>query len=140
MLLATSWFVITTIPVLLSVLLPKVPRSIVIAARMLKSVDISDFSRLIYTYLYFDGYHQYFFIYSISINNVFFFLFLILSIFLMQRMGSLLRLFITSLSSICGRDSEILRQRQPLVSADRSDLPPHERWLQLRIFRQKCYK
>ena len=27
-LLATSWFVITTIPVLLSVLLPKVPRSI----------------------------------------------------------------------------------------------------------------
>ena len=26
--LATSWFVITTIPVLLSVLLPKVPRSI----------------------------------------------------------------------------------------------------------------
>jgi len=27
-LLATSWFVITTIPVLLSVLLPKIPRSI----------------------------------------------------------------------------------------------------------------
>ena len=41
MLLATSWFVITTIPVLLSVLLPKVPRSMASRWRVSRKVQIN---------------------------------------------------------------------------------------------------